>query len=32
MHLRGQGEGGMWSRFADQSEELWERGTPVSLT
>ncbi|MDH6131373.1 hypothetical protein P3T37_000742 [Kitasatospora sp. MAA4] len=32
MHLRGQGEGGMWSRFADHAEELWERGTPVPLS
>ncbi|MDH6114421.1 hypothetical protein P3T36_000822 [Kitasatospora sp. MAP12-15] len=31
MHLRGQGEGGMWSRFVDHAEELWERGTPVRL-
>ncbi|WP_441246149.1 XRE family transcriptional regulator [Kitasatospora sp. McL0602] len=31
MHLRGQGEGGMWSRFSDHAEELWERGTPVTL-
>ncbi|WP_348532834.1 XRE family transcriptional regulator [Kitasatospora sp. MAP5-34] len=31
MHLRGDGAGGMWSRFADHAEELWERGMPVPL-
>ncbi|MER8184867.1 XRE family transcriptional regulator [Kitasatospora sp. NPDC094015] len=29
LHLRGTGEGGMWSRFTDHAEELWERGTPA---
>ena len=30
LHLRRHGEGGMWSRFAEHTEELWERGVPVS--
>ncbi|MBT2383144.1 DUF5919 domain-containing protein [Streptomyces sp. ISL-11] len=29
LHLRRHGEGGMFSRFADHSEELWSRGLPV---
>lgn len=30
LHLRRIGEGGMFSRFAEHAEELWERGIPVS--
>ncbi|MFG3368620.1 XRE family transcriptional regulator [Streptomyces sp. NPDC090032] len=29
LHLRQQGEGGMFSRFAEHAEELWGRGVPV---
>ncbi|MEU7022643.1 XRE family transcriptional regulator [Streptomyces sp. NPDC046203] len=29
LHLRRQGPGGMWSRFAEHAEELWERARPV---
>ncbi|MFI9049218.1 XRE family transcriptional regulator [Streptomyces sp. NPDC053427] len=28
LHLRKQGDGGMFDRFAEHSEELWSRGTP----
>ncbi|MFF8711920.1 XRE family transcriptional regulator [Streptomyces sp. NPDC015184] len=31
LHLRRQGDGGMFSRFAEHAEELWSRGAPVSL-
>jgi transcriptional regulator with XRE-family HTH domain len=30
MHLRRRGEGGMFDRFAEHAEELWERGRPVA--
>ncbi|MFI2199911.1 helix-turn-helix domain-containing protein [Streptomyces sp. NPDC020192] len=29
LHMRRQGEGGMFDRFRDHAEELWSRGTPV---
>lgn len=29
MHLRRQGSGGLFDRFAESSEELWSRATPV---
>ncbi|MER7959700.1 hypothetical protein [Streptomyces sp. NPDC096030] len=29
LHLRRQGDGGMWSRFAEHADELWERGMPA---
>lgn len=29
LHLRRQGEGGMFDRFAEHAEELWSRATPV---
>ncbi|MGP3685575.1 XRE family transcriptional regulator [Streptomyces sp. IBSNAI002] len=29
MHLRRQGDGGMFDRFRDHGEELWDRGEPV---
>jgi transcriptional regulator with XRE-family HTH domain len=29
LHLRRHAESGMWSRFADHAEELWERGRAV---
>ncbi|MGW7301204.1 helix-turn-helix domain-containing protein [Streptomyces sp. NPDC054829] len=29
LHLRRQGDGGMWSRFAEHAEELWGRGVQV---
>ncbi|WP_327419428.1 XRE family transcriptional regulator [Streptomyces sp. NBC_01233] len=29
LHLRRQGDGGMFDRFRDHAEELWERGVPV---
>jgi transcriptional regulator with XRE-family HTH domain len=29
LHLRRQGDGGMFSRFAEHAEELWGRGVPV---
>lgn len=29
MHLRRQGPGGLFDRFAESAEELWGRGTPV---
>ncbi|MEU6238091.1 DUF5919 domain-containing protein [Kitasatospora sp. NPDC047058] len=29
MHLRRHEDGGMFDRFAEHTEELWERGTPV---
>ncbi|MFF5008034.1 XRE family transcriptional regulator [Streptomyces phaeochromogenes] len=29
LHLRRQGDGGMFSRFAEHAEELWSRGVPV---
>ncbi|MFE3555965.1 hypothetical protein ACFXKW_13985 [Streptomyces sp. NPDC059193] len=29
MHLRRQGDGGMFDRFRDHGEELWERGESV---
>ncbi|MER5863375.1 DUF5919 domain-containing protein [Kitasatospora sp. NPDC002040] len=29
MHFRRTGEGGMFDRFAEHAEELWERGTPA---
>ncbi|PJN22475.1 helix-turn-helix domain-containing protein [Kitasatospora sp. CB02891] len=32
MHLRGHERDGMWSRFTDHAEELWERGTAVPLS
>lgn len=31
LHLRRQGDGGMFSRFAEHAEELWSRGVPVPL-
>ncbi|WUQ25196.1 DUF5919 domain-containing protein [Streptomyces sp. NBC_00236] len=31
LHLRRQGDGGMFDRFAEHAEELWSRGTPVSV-
>ncbi|MFH8471349.1 XRE family transcriptional regulator [Streptomyces sp. NPDC018000] len=31
LHLRRQGDGGMFDRFAEHAEELWSRGVPVSL-
>jgi transcriptional regulator with XRE-family HTH domain len=30
LHLRRIGEGGMFSRFSEHAEELWERGVPIS--
>lgn len=32
LHLRSTGPGGMFSRFAEHAEELWERGTKVPTT
>ncbi|WP_330239400.1 XRE family transcriptional regulator [Streptomyces sp. NBC_00525] len=32
LHLRRIGEAGMFSRFAEHAEELWSRGTDVSVT
>ncbi|MBT2441299.1 XRE family transcriptional regulator [Streptomyces sp. ISL-36] len=29
LHLRRHGDGGLWSRFAEHAEELWERATPI---
>ncbi|MBP2403343.1 hypothetical protein JO379_002812 [Streptomyces syringium] len=29
LHLRGQGRAGMFSRFAEHTEELWSRGVPM---
>lgn len=29
LHLRRQGDGGMFDRFAEHAEELWSRGVPV---
>lgn len=29
LHLHGQGQGGMFSRFAEHTEELWSRGKPT---
>ncbi|MFD0271416.1 DUF5919 domain-containing protein [Streptomyces sp. NPDC127106] len=29
LHLRRQGDGGLFDRFRDHAEELWERGRPV---
>ncbi len=29
LHLRRQGEGGMFDRFAEHTEELWGQGTPL---
>ncbi|GGW25651.1 hypothetical protein GCM10010339_95010 [Streptomyces alanosinicus] len=29
LHLRRQGDGGMFARFAEHAEELWRRGTSV---
>jgi hypothetical protein len=31
LHLRKQGDGGMFDRFAEHAEELWSRGTQVSV-
>ncbi|MFF4098666.1 XRE family transcriptional regulator [Streptomyces sp. NPDC001903] len=31
LHLRRQSDGGMFDRFADHAEELWERGAPTGL-
>ncbi|NED81875.1 XRE family transcriptional regulator [Streptomyces sp. SID11233] len=31
LHLRRQGDGGMFDRFAEHAEELWGRGLPVSV-
>lgn len=31
LHLRRHGAGGMWDRFSEHAEELWERATPVPL-
>jgi hypothetical protein len=31
LHLRHQGDGGMFSRFAQHAEELWERGAPRAI-
>ncbi|WP_018489077.1 hypothetical protein [Streptomyces sp. CcalMP-8W] len=28
LHLRRQGDSGMFDRFAEHSEELWDRGVP----
>ncbi|MEW1549696.1 XRE family transcriptional regulator [Streptomyces tsukubensis] len=30
LHLRRQGDGGMFDRFAEHAEELWSRGTPAN--
>nr|WP_107420871.1 DNA-binding protein [Streptomyces sp. CB03234] len=30
LHLRRQGAGGMFDRFAEHAEELWSRATPIS--
>ncbi|MGW1280728.1 XRE family transcriptional regulator [Streptomyces tsukubensis] len=30
LHLRRQGDGGMFDRFAEHGEELWSRGTPAN--
>ncbi|MCC3770793.1 XRE family transcriptional regulator [Streptomyces sp. UNOC14_S4] len=32
LHLRRQGDGGMFSRFAEHAEELWGRGAPVPVS
>ncbi|MFC9926897.1 helix-turn-helix domain-containing protein [Streptomyces sp. NPDC127190] len=32
LHLRRQGDGGMFDRFRDHAEELWSRGTPIRRT
>ena len=29
LHLRRQGDAGMFARFAEHAEELWSRGTPI---
>lgn len=29
LHLRRQGDSGMFDRFAEHSEELWDRGEPA---
>lgn len=31
LHLRRQGDGGLFSRFAEHAEELWGRGVPVGV-
>ncbi|MGA5133801.1 XRE family transcriptional regulator [Streptomyces olivoreticuli] len=31
LHLRRQGDGGLFSRFAEHAEELWERGVPAGV-
>ncbi|WP_371603725.1 DUF5919 domain-containing protein [Streptomyces sp. NBC_01220] len=31
LHLRRQGEGGMYDRFTEHAEELWSRSVPVSV-
>lgn len=31
LHLRRQGDSGMFDRFAEHAEELWDRGVPRSL-